>query len=203
MHSCSQYSRHILVSTVFLLLTGCAAMKSQYDLDREGFFRDANQYEQSARDKSGNLTAPENLYFSELLGLATKYKQATAEKLFRMMRLEYDKKHQGYANEYDHLKARYDASDPTLGSYAETYEYSQLAQNKCASFGYKAGSAEFNKCVYEVKVQIVQLMMQQQSLLQQQRPVTVWTPPAPQRSINIQTQCTNTYAGVQCQTTGN
>ena len=70
-------------------------------------------------------------------------------------------KRQGLPSNYDRLVARYDAGDKTMINEAEAYQVNIFARDKCSSFGFVSGTPEFNKCVYDFKVQYAQLLMQQ------------------------------------------
>ena len=190
--------KHLLIIVVYAILAGCAAMKPAYEREFDEFADAVGKYVSLVSDSSGKNTNSDEAYFNELFNIATKFHQQHLARLYRMMGFEELLYRRGLPNNFQALKARYYSGDKRLVNEAEAYEVDALAQNKCSSFGFAPNSPGFNKCVYDFKVQHVQLQMQQQQLLMQtMRPAPIVVP------STTQTNCINTWGGgIQCKSTG-
>ena len=190
--------KHLFILVVCASLAGCASMKPAYEREFDEFADAAGKYITSVSDGSGKNTNPDEEYFKELQNIATKFHQQHLVRLYRMMGFEELLNRRGLPNNFQALKARYHSGDKSIVNEAEAYEVDALAQNKCSSFGFAPNSPGFNKCVYDFKVQRVQLQMQQQQLLMQtMRPAPIGVP------STTQTNCINTWGGgIQCKSTG-
>lgn len=177
-----------LAALVILAMTACSTpMQREFD----GFWQDLVNYSKSVSDDKEKITVPDSVFYNESLSIAIRHHQAGYERIFRMMRLEAIKKEQGLSNQLDSLETRLTNRDTSLFNTAEAYEVNINAETKCTQFGYMQNTPDFNKCVYDFKVNYVGLMMQQQQLMMQMmpRPAPLVIP------TQTKTNCNPTWGG--------
>lgn len=179
--------KNILMVLILIVIAGCA---SPAKLNDAAFDREMSEYGKSVpTDAAGKVLLENELYFNNLLSIAIKYDKSQFADLFRMMSTEAYMKRKGQPNIYDSLEKRWDAADPKLFVEAEKYKWNALAVGKCSSFGYASGSGDFNKCVYEIKLQMLKMQIQQeQFLMQLTKPAPIYIPERPKT-----TTCQTTY----------
>ena len=177
---------------VALTLTGCAL--SQSDISWANYETAFKKYTASVVSADGQLLTKTKFdYYSDLSQIAYQNNQQHLGDIWWMLANESALQASGKPNSLESLEARISASDKSLTSEAEFYRLNIAVQNKCESFGYGVGSPDFNKCVYDLKVQFVQ---NRQAIRQQ-----IWSAPAYFPSYST-TRCINTANGVRCNSVG-
>jgi hypothetical protein len=174
-----------------LILTGCAL--SQSDIAWANYEAAFKKYNTSVVSADGQLTKSKVDYYSDLSQIAYQNYQQHLGDIWWMLANESALQASGKPNNVASLEARINASDKSLTSEAEFYRLNIAVQKKCESFGYVVGSPDFNKCVYDLKVQFVQ---NRQAIRQQ-----IWSMPISTPSYST-TKCINTAFGINCNTTG-
>jgi hypothetical protein len=180
--------KSLILLLLFVAMAGCSTVAER---EFNSFWQGLVNYSKSVSDDKDQITVPDSVFYSESLSIAMRHHQVTFEKIFRMMRLEAIKKERGLPNQLDDLEVKLKNSDPSLSSTAEAYDLNMKADAKCAEFGLKQNTPEFNKCVYDYKVTYLNLMMQQQQLMSQAmpRPAPLIVP------TQTHTNCNPTYGG--------
>ena len=180
-------SRYLAVIS-FLAISGCA---TSMEREFQSFWQDWYNYGNSVSDEKNNLTVPDSVYFNESLKIAMLHHQYGYEKIFKMMRLEAIKKERGLSNQLDALETRLKNQDTSLAVFAEDYEINMNGASQCTKFGYKENTPDFNKCVYDFRMNYLSLMMQQQQFMIQTmpRPAPLYIP------TQTHTNCNPTWGG--------
>ncbi len=181
----------VLILLVVPALVGCAAPRSQ--VQWTNYENAVKTYNATALNPEGQLLKDKATYYTELSNIAYHHEQYRLANVWWMLGNESALQAAGQANKVSSIEARINAGDKSLVDEAEVYRINIGIQNKCGSFGYRAGSPDFNKCVHDLKVQYLQA----RQAIQQQ----IWNVPASLPTYST-TRCINTLYGVTCNSFG-
>jgi hypothetical protein len=187
-----QFPRIVLLCLIATIaLSGCAASRSQ--VEWTNYENAVKTYNATAFNAEGQLLKSKSTYYTELTNIAHNNGQYRVANIWWMLANESSLQAAGQANNLYSIEARLSAGDKSLVGEAEVYRINISIQNKCGSFGYKAGSADFNKCVHDLKIQYLQA----RQAVQQQ----IWSAPMSLPTYST-TRCINTVYGVTCNSYG-
>lgn len=187
--------KYVTCSVLILLvpgaLVGCALPKSQ--VEWTNYENAVKTYNSTALTAEGQLLKSKAIYYTDLSNIAYQHGQYRVANVWWMLANESSLQAAGQSNNVSTIEARLNAGDKSIVDEAEIYRINIGIQNKCASFGYRAGSPDFNKCVHDLKVQYVQA----RQAIQQQ----IWSAPMSLPTYRT-TRCINTVYGVTCNSYG-
>ena len=181
------FNRSVLILLVPTALIGCSPTRSQ--VEWANYENAVKTYNATALNAEGQLQKSKATYYTELSNIAYHHGQYRVANVWWMLANESSLQAAGQPNNVNSIEARLNAGDKSIADEAEIYRINIGIQNKCASFGYRAGSPDFNKCVYDLKIQYLQA----KQAIQQQ----IWSAPVSLPAYST-TRCINTVSGVTC-----